>query len=86
MRNGERRTCASYGANYVSSYRLPGQDVGDTGLAFGSYLEPMVVLCSSICFTLSDLCPSVVLDERPSVQNRFHLQGHLLDHSLVIEG
>jgi hypothetical protein len=39
--------------------------------SFDSYLEPMVVLCSSICFTFSDLCPSVVLDERSSVQNWF---------------
>ena len=45
----------------------------------------MVVLCSSICFTFSDLCPSVVLDERPSVQNRFCFQGHLLGYVLVIE-
>lgn len=43
--------------------------------SFDSYLEPMVVLCSSICFTFSDLCPSVVLDERSSVQNWFTSRG-----------
>jgi hypothetical protein len=46
MRNGERRSCASYEANYVSSYRLSRQDVGDTGLAFwllpGTYGGPVL--------------------------------------------
>jgi hypothetical protein len=46
--------------------------------SFDSYLEPKVILCSGTCFTFSDLCPSVVPDERSFVQNRFTSRGTCL--------
>lgn len=79
MRNSERHSCASYEANYEFTSRhidCPGKMQEIRDWSFGSYLEPMVVLCSSLCFTFS---------ESPSVQNRSHFQGHLLDHFLMIE-